>query len=316
MPEEAHAMECLGWILMYALRTGMRRVKQPAWWVPPAPAFAAEYPDPGPPLADTISQVIRTTGSVDTTLKKFPIYRRLFSRWDSGIAGSMWRMETGARKSQFGFPPGLPFYPEVLPNGIPRDMKLPTPSMQRIDAVWLARVRSVGAVDSKDKADILRKCGNSAVTSNEFANAFASASLGGIRLTADRFPVLDGRRQILHRVTVLAQAAPTITALFEALAALGWNDLLLESAGTLCFRGVKLKWIATKAERYYKAAQRLSTHGYGLAIDVNDFENPKVAPPVIDPRIVAIFEAFHFDWGLSFPETDPHHFDLVRRVFN
>src|SRR6266550_200995 len=109
MPEEAHAMECLGWILMYALRTGMRRVKQPAWWVPPAPAFAAEYPDPGPPLADTISQVIRTTGSVDTTLKKFPIYRRLFSRWDSGIAGSMWRMETGARKSQFGFPPGLPF---------------------------------------------------------------------------------------------------------------------------------------------------------------------------------------------------------------
>jgi hypothetical protein len=32
----------------------------------------------------------------------------------------------------------------------------------------------------------------------------------------------------------------------------------------------------------------------------------------MDPRLVALFEAFHFRWGAGFNPTDPHHFDYCQ----
>ena len=29
----------------------------------------------------------------------------------------------------------------------------------------------------------------------------------------------------------------------------------------------------------------------------------------MDPRVVALLEAFHFHWGADFSPTDPHHFE-------
>ena len=60
----------------------------------------------------------------------------------------------------------------------------------------------------------------------------------------------------------------------------------------------------------------MSEHGLGAAIDFNVTENDQgiAARPFgsMDPRIVAIFEAFHFRFGACFNPTDPMHFEDLR----
>jgi hypothetical protein len=54
----------------------------------------------------------------------------------------------------------------------------------------------------------------------------------------------------------------------------------------------------------------------GMAIDINYPENvDSVAARAfgsMDPRVVALFEAFNFRWGACFNPTDPHHFDYCQ----
>jgi hypothetical protein len=70
--------------------------------------------------------------------------------------------------------------------------------------------------------------------------------------------------------------------------------------------------------RATRTARRMSEHGLGAAIDVNVPENGQnVAGRAfggMDPRITAIFEAFHFRWGGCFNRTDPHHFEYCRNA--
>jgi len=63
----------------------------------------------------------------------------------------------------------------------------------------------------------------------------------------------------------------------------------------------------------YRAARTLSQHGLGAAIDFNVPENQPGSSTrpfgSMDPRIVAIFEAFHFRFGGCFNPRDPMHFE-------
>jgi D-alanyl-D-alanine carboxypeptidase-like protein len=52
-----------------------------------------------------------------------------------------------------------------------------------------------------------------------------------------------------------------------------------------------------------------SQHAYGAAIDINAPENPYGARPVMDPRIVRIFERWGFNWGGDFLIPDGMHFE-------
>jgi hypothetical protein len=65
-----------------------------------------------------------------------------------------------------------------------------------------------------------------------------------------------------------------------------------------------------------RAARTMSQHGLGAAIDFNVPENQQDsgARPFgsMDPRIVAIFEAFHFKFGACFNPTDPMHFEYCQ----
>ena len=65
-----------------------------------------------------------------------------------------------------------------------------------------------------------------------------------------------------------------------------------------------------------RTARTLSDHGLGAALDFNVLENDQdiAARPFgsMDPRVVAIFEAFHFRWGGCFGTTDPMHFDYCQ----
>ncbi|HEU4889190.1 MAG TPA: M15 family metallopeptidase [Thermoanaerobaculia bacterium] len=55
----------------------------------------------------------------------------------------------------------------------------------------------------------------------------------------------------------------------------------------------------------------LSSHAYGVAIDLNSKQNPRGTPGRMDPRLVEIFEKHGFAWGGDYTgRTDPMHFEL------
>jgi hypothetical protein len=58
----------------------------------------------------------------------------------------------------------------------------------------------------------------------------------------------------------------------------------------------------------------LSMHAWGLAIDFNAVDNAYGKRPVMDPRIVRIFERWGFEWGGDWSTPDGMHFQLSRIV--
>jgi hypothetical protein len=129
-----------------------------------------------------------------------------------------------------------------------------------------------------------------------------AVSLSGLQLRS-KFPS-PSTGATLTSLTGLSAVKPAFEAAFEAVASAGWNDLLFETQGMLCFRGVKIPGNPA-------AARRPSNHSLGIAIDLNAFENGQNTTGSMDPRIVALFEAFRFRWGRSFSTPDPMHFEYA-----
>jgi hypothetical protein len=174
-----------------------------------------------------------------------------------------------------------------------------------------------------------------------------AVDLQGLELARGDFPLVDGG-PVSRRFTMLRQIHPVCTALFSAIRELGWNDLVYQNSGAIAFRGVKhdaspvtaagasigapfsaptqalvdaINNTATPASRAdvvsaARAARKMSKHAMGVAIDINYPENVNSvrARPFgsMDPRVVALLEAFHFQWGAGFRPTDPHHFDYCQ----
>jgi len=56
---------------------------------------------------------------------------------------------------------------------------------------------------------------------------------------------------------------------------------------------------------------RVSTHAYGLAIDINAAENPLGAEPALTLDFVQCWESAGFDWGGRFQRQDGMHFSYA-----
>lgn len=55
----------------------------------------------------------------------------------------------------------------------------------------------------------------------------------------------------------------------------------------------------------------LSKHAWGLAIDLNVYDNPEGSTPKMDSRVVAVFEKWGFRWGGRWTKPDGMHFELA-----
>jgi hypothetical protein len=64
----------------------------------------------------------------------------------------------------------------------------------------------------------------------------------------------------------------------------------------------------------WNPSRGLSMHAWGLAIDFNAVDNAFGKRPVMDPRIVRIFERWGFEWGGHWSTPDGMHFQLARIV--
>jgi hypothetical protein len=226
-----------------------------------------------PALSPAIQRLILHSLLIDTTLDSVAFYAR-FNGWVNGPAGRAWRLETGAERSADG--PGRPFYPQAI--AVPPSVATAA-DRQLIDEAWQQRLaeadRQFGAGPSVDKTQSLRQCDNRLL---QPLNLMGRASFGDVRL-AYLWPSRRADR-VVSGVSVLRRLIPTFEALFRAVYELGWNDLLFETMGAGCFRGIKHP---SGSGTYQSAARRLSDHGYGIAIDVNYQEHVFVKGLATDP---------------------------------
>lgn len=63
--------------------------------------------------------------------------------------------------------------------------------------------------------------------------------------------------------------------------------------------------------RNIRGGEKLSTHSWGIAIDLNARDNPLGADPKIDRRIVKLFQDAGFTWGGTFFRKDGMHFQFA-----
>ncbi len=289
--QEAFALENLGWLLMQSLRDEVRTASGFDFWLPASPAFVTPFANPLPSLSSQTSALVVRRLLIDTTLSTSDYAGRL-AAWRSGAPGRLWRLET-ARETSPGRPAAAPFYPE--PFTIPASINIATQRAQ-VKAAW---DRRVAAFDSGTTTVALTQCDNSHLSS---LRLMTSISLGGLQLRA-RFPSPSGA-STLTSLTGLAAIKPALEAAFQAVADAGWNDLLCETQGMGCFRGKKIPGNAS-------ASRDMSEHSLGIAVDLNVFENAQNTAGSMDPRIVALFEAFRFRWGKMFSTPDPMHFEYA-----
>ncbi len=287
---EAHALENVGWLLLQALRDEVRTASGIDFWTPAPPTFVTPFADPVPGMSPQTERLIVARRLIDSTLDAREFQAR-YESWRRGPAGRSWRLETG-RESVSGRVAGAPYYPELV--AIPPAVNL-APQRAQVHAAW---ARRVSAVDGGKTTVPLTRCDNAYLTP---LHVMSRVSLRGLQLRS-QFPS-PVRAPALTSLMGLAVVRPAFEAVFQAIVDLGWNDLVFETQGLLCFRGKKTGNPAT--------ARHMSEHGLGIAIDLNVFENGQHTPGSMDPRIVALFEAFRFKWGKSFPVPDPMHFEYA-----
>ena len=320
---EAHALECFGWLLMESVASRVAIATRKRWWLPTPPPFVSPFASTLPQLSRQVHQMVMSSMLIDTTLS-LQDYLARFNTWSRGPAGHQWRLETGRDTSGGG--PGRPFYRQAVPaqpdscvQGQTNPPNIPAPvdisaQKRQIQTAWDTWVREVETrtgAGTEATTTTLRTCNDERVTG---LRLISSASLGGLELTG-QFPRLappaGGSRAGIHtNMGFLTALRCTFEHLMRTIYQLGWGDLLFQTAGSGCFRGNKVQGdLARRAA----AARRISNHGFGIAVDLMVLENPQgQRTSTIDPRIVAIFEAFHFRWGRCFAapsDPDPHHFE-------
>ncbi|PYQ52375.1 MAG: hypothetical protein DMF78_11405 [Acidobacteria bacterium] len=287
---EAFALENLGWLLLQSLRDDVRSASGLNFWMPSSPTFVTPFANPVPGMSSQAARLIVARMLIDTTLDNADYLAR-YGAW-RGRAARHWRLETGRETSTMR-PAGVPFYTE--PFTIPASINIAAQRTQ-VQAAWARRLADV---DAGRTTVPLTQCDNSYLTS---LRLMSRVSLRGLQLRA-QFPS-PATAPSLASLTGLGAVQPAFEAAFQAVVDLGWNDLLFETQGMGCFRGKKVPGSPA-------AARRMSEHSMGIAIDLNAFENAQNTAGAMDPRIVALFEAFRFRWGRGFPTPDPMHFEYA-----
>src|SRR5262245_40602686 len=342
---EAFVLECLGWLLMAHIRGAVASATGSSWWIPPPPPFVTAVPNPIPPISAEVSRRFLRYLLIDTTMSAAQWNGKLMA-WGNSLAGRQWHAEISAPDPGRPFYASLATIPAHLNTAAPRAAFATAWSQRLADTDAAHAPDAAGAasvtLEGLRNAVALRTCDNA--NAHLPRGALADLTLQGLEFTYV-FPRTRGIT--LTKLALMSQLHPVYTALFRAIYELGWNDLLYHCEGGGCFRGTKHPGAArvliggamvtvdpfdapnattvARVNTDFNAAQRarvvsaeqtarrIAEHGNGSANDFNVAENDQgiAARPFgsMDPRIVAIFEAFHFRWGACFSPTDPMHFD-------
>lgn len=163
---------------------------------------------------------------------------------------------------------------------------------------WLARPRGHAAIVATF-GDPYQVMGEDGLLSAEERFAWEA------RLTSVEFhrplPLSYGRAgQKATRMRCHGLVAPIFRSVWRAIAADAELDRHLRTyGGTYVFR----------PKRSY--GEQLSTHSWGIAIDLNVATNRMGTPGDMHPGVVQVFEAHGFVWGGRWRNPDPMHFQYA-----
>ncbi|CAN5846264.1 hypothetical protein BH23ACT12_BH23ACT12_16650 [soil metagenome] len=115
-------------------------------------------------------------------------------------------------------------------------------------------------------------------------------------LQTARMPIIGTVR--CHKLMI-----PQLEAALKDLQAQGLGHLVIPSQAGRCYQP---RFVAKDPVNH-----ALSKHAWGLAIDLNVYDNPEGSKPKMDPRVVAIFEKWGFRWGGRWTKPDGMHFELA-----
>ena len=115
-------------------------------------------------------------------------------------------------------------------------------------------------------------------------------------LATERMPIIGSVR--CHKVML-----PQLRAALEEIQASGLAHLLKREQAGRCYQP---RFVERDPVNH-----ALSKHAWGLAIDLNVYDNPEGSKPKMDPRIVSIFEKWGFRWGGRWTKPDGMHFELA-----
>lgn len=115
-------------------------------------------------------------------------------------------------------------------------------------------------------------------------------------LASERMPIIGTVR--CHKVML-----PQLRAALEEIENSGLAHLLKPEQAGRCFQP---RFVERDPVNH-----SLSKHAWGLAIDLNVYDNPEGSVPKMDSRIVAIFEKWGFRWGGRWTKPDGMHFELA-----
>jgi hypothetical protein len=298
---EAHLIESLGWILMEWLRDEIAKLGV-RWWTPPRPPWANSFGATIPGNTNELLNAISVSQSIVTSRQD---YQTAFQRWRYGAAGFQWQLEVGLAESDYGIGAGAPFYRDVVESatgtGIPTRVSIQS-VVNRLKMAWISVVSA--ARGRPDELKFLTSCDDTKNRAwQQNAVNIRDLSLQGLEFVV-YFPTRSDRPSQTRRTKLafLQDLHPVFSPLFKTIYELGWNDLVFQTQGAACFRGKKIGVSLN-------AARQISDHSFGSAIDLNVIDNPQSQTVSrFDPRVVALFEAFDFEWGACFPTPDPHHF--------
>lgn len=122
----------------------------------------------------------------------------------------------------------------------------------------------------------------------EITNDFAR------NIVEHEFPVVG--KQMFHTKLV-----PVLERVLDEIRKRGL-DKEIRQFGTFCPR-----------HKMHNSKNRLSTHSWGIACDVNQATNLPGTRGDLDPGIVECFEMFGFEWGGRWSQRDPMHAQYAKR---
>lgn len=296
---EAYLLECLGWNLMYYLRDKVTLKTNIEWWLPPKPWFVKDFPNPisnnslfqGFKQIKDLVSVLELYSRVDPFLIS-SLYNDILTnsrKWLENLPGKLYLIETGQlnimQTPQFDAEEKLFEKPNISINDINR-------SRETLMGIWR---------NNRNKIDRNRICHNELLIGK---GELSEVHYQGIKM-AYNFPCTqhyaDTSKNIRESGTYNNTIHILITRLFANFNLLGWNDLIFNTGGALCFRGIG-------------GGVNLSNHGLGLAIDINAGENRRFQGSIsaIDPKVESVFKLFGFSFGGDYVDAqqDPMHFEI------
>lgn len=104
--------------------------------------------------------------------------------------------------------------------------------------------------------------------------------------------------QPTRNIYINADIAPALVKAFDLIIARGLQASLKSFDGCLNIRPIR-------------GSTTLSTHAYGLAIDINAKGNGLGEKPTIDPALVKCFTDAGWSWGGTFHRLDGMHFQIA-----